>query len=255
MKTCLLCDQRANSREHYIPEWLGKACEAQSVIVMRGYASDKSITEAHPIGPIKDAKSWILCDVCNHTLGKNLEARVQKMISGYISPNCSIGTLQIEPDILVKWMTLRALEASVVLKRPLLQLGIGPQIVDICKSARDGTEQTIWPWFTPSLEAVLVRKQTLGCTLSQSFFSSERGPVKSTASGFWFFLQMNGLGLLLIHAPSSQRNNAKGYGLKLFPPGARTVDTNGIRTERIPPYDNIGVIHSRLTHLNTEACV
>jgi hypothetical protein len=252
MNTCLLCDKKANSREHYIPDWLSKACEAQSIVVMRGYATDKSVTEAQPIGPFREAKSWILCKDCNKELGRKIESPVGKMISQYISPNCSIGTLQIEPDALVKWMVLRALEASVILKRPLLRLGIGHELVDICKSARDGTKQTIWPWFTPSLEAVLVQEQTLGCTLSESFYSSERGAVRSAGSGFWFFLQMNRLGLLLIHAPSAQRNNTKGYGLKLFPPGARTVDTNGIATNEIPTYDSIGVIHARLTHLNTE---
>jgi hypothetical protein len=255
MKTCLLCDRRADSKEHYIPAWLGKACEAASIVIVRGKTIGGSVTEAQPIGQIKGAQSRILCRACNSALGKHIEVQVKKMISQYVSPDASIGTLRVDADILVKWMTLRALEASFVLKQPLLSLNIGDQMVRICQSGRDGTDQNIWPWFAPSLEAVIVQEQTLGCAVSQSFYSTERGSVKSTASGFWFFLQMNRLGLLLIHVPSAQRNNASGYGLRLFPPGAVTVNTRGIRTKELPTYDNIKEVYSRLTCLNTETAL
>ena len=149
-------------------------------------------------------------------------------------------------------MVLRALEVSIIMKQSLLGLSVRDQLISICQSARDGSNTHIWPWFVPSLEAVIVRQKTMGCAVSESFHSTERGEVKSTGGGFWFFLQMNSLGLLLIHAPSAQRNNTCGYGLKLFPEGAVTVDGKGIRTKEIPTYDDIREVYSRLTRLNTE---
>jgi hypothetical protein len=115
-----------------------------------------------------------------------------------------------------------------------------------------GVLQQIWRWFAPSLEAVQLRQKAVGFAVSESFLSTERGDVKSTGRGFWFFLQMNHLGLLLLHAPSAQRNNSRGYGLKIFPDGAVTVDANGIRTDEIPVYENILEVIPLLTRLNTE---
>jgi hypothetical protein len=149
-------------------------------------------------------------------------------------------------------MILRALELSIITKQSLLKIDIGAEVVDVCKFVRDGAESKIWRWFTPSWEAVVIKQKTMACALSVSFYSSERGEVKSTGRGFWFFLQMNRLGLLLIHAPSAERNNACGYGLKLFPEGISTVDQSGTRTRQIPQYENISDVFSRLTVLNTE---
>jgi len=252
VKTCLLCDQRADSNEHYIPRWLGEACQARFINVVRGKSKEEVITESQPIGQIKDAQSKILCRACNSALGENLEAPVKAMLSEYVAPDSRIGSLEIDGEILVKWLMLRALEASVVLRQSLLSLSKANEFVGMCQSARDGVRERIWPWFTPSLEAVVVRKKTLGCAVSDSFISTERGPVKSNASGFWFFLQMNSLGLFLIYAPSAQRSHAFGYGVKLFPPGVGTVDSRGMRTNEIPVYQDIRQAYLRLTRLNTE---
>jgi hypothetical protein len=252
MKTCLLCDQRANSNEHYIPRWLGEACEAQSIDVVRGKAKEQVITESQSIGPFKNAQSRILCKACNTSLGKNIEAPVQKMLSAYVGPTRRIGSLNVDGELLVKWVILRALEASIVLKQSLLPLKEAKEMLEICRSARDGRKELLWRWFTPSLEAVIIRHRTLGCAVSQSFISTERGPVKSTMSGFWFILQMNSLALFLIYAPSAQRNHQDGYGVKLFPPGVKTIDCGGIRTLEIPTFENIGKTYMRLTRLNTE---
>jgi hypothetical protein len=253
MNTCLLCRSQADSREHYIPTWLSTACQAKNLQIVRGKSKRNEFTTAQPIGPLKDAKSWLLCVGCNSKLGKNLEKHVQQSLTPYVAPSSVLTKLSLpDTDLLVKWVILRALELSIIAKQSLLEISIGEDIVDICQSVRDGSKSKIWRWFAPSLEAVAVRRKTMGCALSQSFHSSERGDVKSTGRGFWFFLQMNSLGLLLIHAPGAQRNNALGHGLRLFPEGIPTVDDHGIRTEKMPQYENIQDVYSRLTSLNTE---
>jgi hypothetical protein len=131
------------------------------------------------------------------------------------------------------------LEIGIITKQSLLNLSIREDIVDICRTARDGSQSKMWRWFAPSLEAVILKSSGLGTAISENFYSSERGAVKSTGRGFWFVLQMNGLGLLLLYAPSAQRNNSFGYGFKLFPEGAKTVDQRGIRTDRIPHFADI----------------
>jgi hypothetical protein len=250
---CLLCCSRADSKEHYIPEWLSTACETKELKVVRAKSKGGVFTTPEPLGPLRDAKSRILCVKCNSKLGEHLEERVRKILSPYVAPNAIFTRLNLlDTEILVKWMMLRALEMSIVTKQSLLRLDIKDEILDICRSGRDRYEPKIWTWFTPSLEAVILKQLTMGCAVSESFFSTERGEVKSAGRGFWFFLQMNGLGLLLVHAPNAQRNNSQGYGLKLFPKGIGTVDTQGIRTQEVPCYENLRDVYSRLTRLNTE---
>lgn len=253
MHTCLLCLSPADSREHYIPAWLSTACKARNVQIVRGKSKRNELTTAEPIGPLRDAKSWLLCGECNKKLGKNLEEQVRQSLAPYVGPDAVFSQLSLpDTDLVVKWVILRALELSIITKHPLLELSIGHDILDICQSVRDGCKSKVWQWFVPSLEAVVVKRRTVGCALSESFYSSERGDVKSAGRGFWFFLQMNTLGLLLIHAPNAERNNALGYGLKLFPKGMPTVDSRGIRTGQMPKYEDIRDVYSRLTLLNTE---
>src|SRR2546427_258957 len=120
MKTCLLCNKPANSKEHYIPVWLSDQCGTLAVLSVSGLFRNGEQLKIREGGSFSKARSHLLCGGCNNDLGRNLEAPVAE----FVTPILRHSVPSLEPilgrdrevNLLTQWMCLRALEVDAVLQ-------------------------------------------------------------------------------------------------------------------------------------------
>lgn len=75
---CLICEQAADSKEHYIPQWLSKATGRPNEVIIRGAAVNGVVQSAQEHGTAIQAFEKDLCRQCNNGLGMILENRLDE---------------------------------------------------------------------------------------------------------------------------------------------------------------------------------
>jgi len=84
MKTCLLGNKPANSREHYIPVWLSDRCGTLTALSVNGFFRNGEELKIREGGNFSNARSHLLCAGCNRNLGRNLEAPVAEFVTPWL---------------------------------------------------------------------------------------------------------------------------------------------------------------------------
>jgi hypothetical protein len=240
MKTCLLCNKPANSREHYIPVWLSDRCGTLTALSVNGLFRNGEELKIREGGNFSNARSHLLCAGCNSDLGRNLEAPVAELVTPLLRQTVpSLEPIQgwgREVNLLTQWMCLRALEADAVLQNGDLSEAVKVFLKNISIAARDG-HIYVWP-LTLELELAFAKDPAFGLLLSKSFFEPSGNTVQSKSGGFWLGGCFQHVLLWLAHTPGAV--SARGYGgagMRLFP--APGPDKRGIRVTPPPVYQNL----------------
>src|ERR1022692_3936191 len=102
--SCLVCNQPADSNEHYIPRWLSKATGQLNETLLRGAATDGIVTGVAEHGTSILAFEKNLCRVCNNGLGSVLENPVSAWLKPLVNGDADgIAKLTENQRSLIAW--------------------------------------------------------------------------------------------------------------------------------------------------------
>ncbi len=227
---CLICGQRADSKEHYIPQWLSKATGRPNEVIIKGSAVEGVVQSAKEHGTAIQAFEENLCRHCNHALGNALESPV----SGLLKPTMA-GDFSAAPSLnddqrqlIAWWAVLHALEHDFLENR--LDPEPKRQLLSLLGALIEGKKPAL-----PADVYVHIAKSVhpeVAFFLSKQLIDRIRGSVHSNGSFCWG-MQAEHLILTVSRLPSGAQP-AEGWGFSVWPP----------TTAKVPTYDDIRFYHA-----------
>lgn len=223
MSRCLICNGRANSREHYIPRWLAQATGRESDELVGGLAREGLVVRAASRGSSRTAVQYCLCRKCNVRLGATLEADAMRTMTPLVSINATSDRLQKAVNgmdsearnSLTFWSALRAMQ---FFKGYLAE----PMPEETARSLTDGLRK-IMAEEAPALPAELSLDFAWAPSAEFQWQITrqirERSGLSFHAEGsFMLGVQLNHLLLLLAHIPAGAfPDRSRGWGMAVHP--------------------------------------
>ena len=97
---CIFCGERANSREHAIPRWIGKRLGMRSIELEALYSFNAPIRRKQPI-MFGSHRERIFCEACNKHF-KHLEDEACNLVE-WMARGQSLALGTSEQDVLARW--------------------------------------------------------------------------------------------------------------------------------------------------------
>jgi len=223
MSTCMLCNSRANSREHYIPCWLSDVTQRTTVPLIYGGVSEGQILHQAPRGTAKNAVIRNLCRTFNGNLGTYLEDPVRGILSPLLAPERAVGLvshlntlLERERLLLAWWAVLRALQLNAQPRQFVLHDETRKVLLEGIRAIAAATI----PPFPKSIhvQVASASDSNWGFTLSAQLFDRARGIVESHGSFLWG-MQANRFLMIAASLPNDAtilKDQGWSYGLVPF---------------------------------------
>ena len=201
-RRCLFCGKPAGSAEHVIAEWLSKAMEKRDIGITRTNRQDGEVVREFPPIKFEHFRCKKVCHDCNTGWMHHLEDDFNLNFKELVIPRAFDDGEKVDSLIRNNWDTL---------VRWLLKTAI------VCDAASGTTEHKIIPeifYATEHLDinahdfhvfAAEIMEDNVGYELNKqvkvSFPDSTSGYVIEDGT-FLFLIQLNRLGLALVHCPN-----------------------------------------------------
>ena len=221
MEACLICGQAADSKEHYIPQWLSKATGQPNEVIVRGSAANGIVQSAQEHGTAIQAFEKNLCRRCNSTLGNALENPVSVLLKPLMEGNFSTMPFLSENQrrLLAWWGLLHALEHDFLENR--MDEEPKCQLLGLLGDLLDGKNPQ--PPAAVHVHVARAVHPEVAFFLSKQLIDRARGSVHANGSFCWG-MQAGHLILTVARTPSGARP-AEGWGFEVWPAGATNVPT------------------------------
>lgn len=245
MRTCLLCNKPADSKEHYIPVWLSEATGKGMSPIMIGSASEGKILHQADRGTARTAKHRNLCTKCNNDLGRNLEGRVRPLLSPLVASAPAEewtaylnGLLARERDLVAWWTALRAVQLNEQFTNPRIPAEARDGLLADLRRVRDGQIPALPKCFF--VEIAQASEPDWGFSLSRQLYDRFRGRTVERPSSFLWAMQANQCLLVAASAPDAQLLKDCGWGYGIVPQDG----------QKCPRYKNMREMLER-SHIDT----
>lgn len=218
---CLVCGQPADSKEHYIPQWLSKASGRPNEVIIKGSAKDGVLQSAAEHGTAIEAFEKNLCQHCNNTLGNVVESPVSALLKPFMAGDFStLGSLTEQRSRLIAWWALlHTLEHDFLENR--LDQAPKAQLFSALRELVGGKNPA--PPADAHIHLAKAVHSEFGFFLSKQLIDRRRGSVQAAGSFCWG-MQAGHLILTAARMPSGARP-AEGWGFGVLSAAGTTVPT------------------------------
>jgi hypothetical protein len=227
---CLICGRPADSKEHYISQWLSKAAGRNSETIVRGATIAGKMTSAKNHGTAAEAFEKNLCGSCNNGLGDRLESPVSALLKPMMAGDFArVRTLSAGQRLsIAAWGVLHALEHDFLDRH--LDDGPKGEFLNCFRRILAGEDPAL-----PGDLHVHLASAThpeMGFFLSKQLLAHGRGAVNALGSFCWA-MQAEHLILTVARVPAGARL-LPGWGYAIWP----SVGTD------LPLYDDIAAYNA-----------
>ncbi|HVZ65028.1 MAG TPA: hypothetical protein VG838_13470 [Opitutaceae bacterium] len=227
---CLICGHRADSKEHYIPQWLSKATGRPDEVIIKGSAAEGVVQSAQQHGTAIEAFEENLCRHCNNALGNALESPVSGLLKPAMAGDFSAATSlsDNQRQLIAWWAVVHALEHDFLENR--LDPEPKRQLLGMLGALIEGKKPAL-----PTEVHVHIAKSVhpeVVFFLSKQLIDRKRGSVHAPGSFCWG-MQAGHLILTVSRLPSGARP-AEGWGFGVWPKA----------TAEVPTYDDIRLYYA-----------
>jgi len=198
LRTCLFCNNDANSKEHVLSKRLARRMGILTEDITTASLAESSGFQARNPYPLVAFETRRVCTVCNNGWMNELEGYMETTFASLLEahwPPC--GEVQIHnPELLLRWMAKTAciVQESGLLEKVIINTDRMPEVPTL--EVTEGIH----------LYAGFIREQNLDVRLEKGFRTWEHGilhPNREHKNGYSFVIQMNHIVLRLLIAPTA----------------------------------------------------